>query len=61
MVRIIQERQHIITITGVTGIFKILRVSGLILTLDGTANVTVAGAAVALSAAVFADMADLAP
>jgi hypothetical protein len=49
-----------LTIVGVTGIKKVISMSGLVATLDSNADATVTGAAVAYSPAIFKAMADLA-
>ena len=46
--------------SGIAGVFKVLSVDGLVLTLDTDADDTVSGNAVANSAPIFKDMADLA-
>ena len=48
-----------IKIAGVTGIFEVLDIEGLVLTLDGKVDATVAGAAVAAPDPVFEAMANL--
>ena len=48
-----------ITIAGITGYFKVLQISGSVFTIDGNADATVSGAAVALSPSVVSFMSPL--